>query len=46
MARGRAGGTLVEHRNRHTACRQPPGDAEPDDAGADDDGGGLLDAAC
>ncbi len=36
MARAGAGGALVEHRDRRAARRQPPGDAEPDDAGADD----------
>ena len=46
MARARTRCALVEHRNRHTPRRQPPGDAEPDDAGADDGDVGLFDAAC
>jgi hypothetical protein len=35
MARAGAGPAAVEHRNRR-AAGEPPGDAQPNDAGADD----------
>ena len=37
MGRARTRGAAVEHRHLPAARRQPPGDAEADDAGADDD---------
>ena len=41
VARAGAGRALVEYLNRRALRRQPPGDAQADDAGADDGDVGL-----
>ena len=46
MACASTGHPLVEHRDRYAARGQPPGDAQADDAGADDGDAGLANIAC